>query len=98
MKSHSKAMTEWRDIATAPRDGTAVLCFGIHDHSPIDAQRGVKAGDHWWAIMLWDIWRAKAYADEDNRWVFAKDGATAWSKPTHWQPLPDPPSAGGEGG
>lgn len=58
----------WNPIHRAPRDGTAVLGYGKHTHSPADAQRGVKPGDHWWAIMLWDIWR------EPSRWVFSKDG------------------------
>jgi hypothetical protein len=74
-------MSEWQPIETAPKDGSAILCFGIHDHSPEDAQRGVRAGDHWWAIMLWDVWR------NPPKWVLAKDGSTTWSNPTHWMPL-----------
>jgi hypothetical protein len=76
----------WQPIETAPKDGTAVLGFGIHDRSPDDAQRGVLPGDHWWSIMLWDIWR------QPNRWVFAKDGTLTWSEPTHWMPLPEGPT------
>ena len=79
-------MSEWRPIATAPKDGTAILGYGVHDHSPADAQRGVKPGDHWWSIMVWDIWRTPCAS-----WVFAKDGHTVWSTPTHWMPLPTPP-------
>ena len=81
---------EWKPINTAPKDGSAFLAYGRHTHSPKDAQRGVKAGDHWWAIILWDIWRT----DEDSgrdAWVFAKDGKCTWSQPTHWLPLPSPP-------
>lgn len=88
----------WRDIATAPKDGTAVLGYGLHTGSPSDAQRGVKAGDHWWAIMLWDVWRHLVPAGwgDQSLWVFAKDGKPAWSLPTHWQPLPAPPADPGE--
>lgn len=75
----------WQPIATAPKDGTAMLGFGIHVESPADAQRGVKAGDYWWAIMVWDIWRTKV------QWVFSKDGKPTWSIPTHWMPLPPVP-------
>lgn len=75
---------QWRPIDTAPKDGTAFLAYGIHTGSPSDAQRGVKAGDHWWAIILWDVWRTH------NRWVFAKDGAPTWSEPTHWKALEPP--------
>lgn len=83
----------WQPIEAAPRDGNAFLAFGIHTRAPIDAQRGVKAGDHWWAILLWDVWRDEAYTAFDIRWVFAKDGAPPWSMPTHWMPLPEPPAA-----
>ncbi len=77
----------WRPIETAPHDGTAVLGYGRHDRSPTDAQRGVMPGDHWWSIMVWDVWR-----NPGASWVFAKDGHTVWSMPTHWMPLPEPPS------
>lgn len=77
----------WQPIETAPKDGSAFLAFGIHDHSPPDAARGVKVGDYWWAIVLWDVWRSS------NIFVFAKDGKGTWSYPTHWQPLPAPPRA-----
>lgn len=85
--------TAWQPIDTAPKDGTAVLGYGRHSHSPPDAQRGVKAGDHWWAIMLWDCWRHPDQAGwgERSLWVFAKDGKPIWSRPTHWMSLPEPP-------
>lgn len=77
----------WQPIASAPKDGTAILGYGRHVGSPPDAQRGVTTGDHWWSIMVWDIWRPS----ESHHWVFAKDGKWTWSDPTHWQPLPLPP-------
>lgn len=81
-----RASNSWQPIETAPQDGSAILGYGRHTASPPDAQRGVKIGDHWWSIMLWDVYRPKA------QWVFAKDGAATWSKPTHWMPLPDAPA------
>jgi len=83
----------WQPIETAPKDGSAVLGFGLHSGSPPDAQRGVKAGDHWWTIMLWDCWRHPDPAGwgEQSLWVFAKDGKPTWSYPTHWMPLPAAP-------
>lgn len=51
-----------RDVAEAPRDGNAFLAFGTHteesirrDDAPV--HKGIVAGDHWWAIILWDVWR-----------------------------------------
>ena len=74
----------WRPMVEAPRDGSAVLAFGIHDHTPPDAQRGVVAGDRWWAIILWDVWRG-------GGWVFSKDGAPVWSEPLRFMELRLPP-------
>ena len=82
-------MSDWRPIETAPRDGTAFLAYGVHNTSPPDAQRGVKPGDHWWAIILFDVWRKRS--DGGDCWVFSKDGKYTWSEPTHWMPLPEPP-------
>ena len=73
----------------APKDGTAILGYGRHTVSPADAQRGVMPGDHWWEIMVFDIWRPQEKGGQ--RWVFAKDGKPTWSDPTHWMPLPKPP-------
>ncbi len=83
---------DWQPIETAPKDGNAFLAYGIHTGSPPDAQRGVVAGDHWWAIILWDVWRpAVEWAKAPARWVFAKDGKPTWSEPTYWMALPEPP-------
>lgn len=77
----------FRGIEGAPKNGTAILAYGVHVGSPRDAQRGVEAGDRWWGMVLWDVWRG-------GGWVFAKDGAPAWSEPTHffrlYPPAPTP--------
>jgi hypothetical protein len=79
----------WRPIAEAKKDGFGILAFGIHDRdSPPGASRQVKAGDHWWAILVWDDWRDAAHGGE--RWVFAKDGAPAWSAPLYFVELTVP--------
>lgn len=82
----------WRPIERAPKDGSAFLAYGVHDRdAPAGASREVKAGDHWWGIILWDVWRGAP------KFVFSKDGAATWSEPTHWQPLlPPPPVKGGD--
>ncbi len=84
-------MMQWKPIETAPMDGTAILGYGRYIGSPSDARKGVIAGDHWWAIMVWSVWR-KYSLPQPGRWVFAKDGAKTWSAPTHWMPLPEPPA------
>ncbi len=72
------------DLSRIPRDGTGFLAFGIHTNRPPDAARGVKPGDYWWSILLWDVWRPP------SRFVFAKDGAPAWPGIVAWAPLTEP--------
>lgn len=80
----------WQPIATAPKDGTGILVYGRHvEDSPPGASRGVRAGDHWFGIVVRDVWSGR------DRWAFAKDGTTTWSEPTHWVEL-QPPSIEGE--
>lgn len=67
-------------IASAPRDGTGILAYGRH---VTDNGRSWSIGDHWWAIIQWDVWR-------DEKWVFAKDGRDLWGPPSHWAPLVPP--------
>lgn len=64
---------EWKDIQYAPKDGSAFLAYGVHT---TDNDRYWQEGDHWWAIILWDIWRG------NEKWVFSKDGSDVWSEPS----------------
>lgn len=79
---------------SAPRDGTAFLAYGQHpkDEPGMRFEDGVhvKAGDHWFAIILWDKWRP---APEGQRWVYAKTGEPTFSEPTHWCALSPPEGA-----
>jgi hypothetical protein len=67
----------WRPIETAPRGGTRVLVFDL-----IHGQRAA-------ALMT-------SLEDRDEQWVYARslsNSAVAFiCHPTHWQPLPAPPS------
>ncbi|MDF1506212.1 hypothetical protein [Roseisolibacter sp. H3M3-2] len=78
---------QWRLFSSAPRDGFGFLAYGHHDDPvPTDAGRGVRPGDHWWAILQFDIWR------EPHQFVFARDGAPAWPGAIAWTPLEPPTS------
>lgn len=75
----------FRPIAAAPRDGTGILAYGLHDRDDAPgAACGVRAGDHWFAILLWDRWR------EPHGWVFSKDGMPAWTPPLAFCDLEPP--------
>ena len=78
----AKPKEGWRDIASAPKDGTAILLYGP----------GVLNRDG----------RTSMYARAQHvGWAHDVDGHLLWytrdprvtCRPTHWRPLPDPPSA-----
>lgn len=77
----------WRPIETAPQDGFGFLAYGRHAADcPLPGANRWRKGDHWWAIVQWDIWR------EPHQWVFGKDGRPLreWGEPLLWQPLEPP--------
>ena len=73
---------EWRDIATAPKDGTHILGFNGDAMAAIYFHRNdpdmVVEGE-------WDLSEPGEHPTED-RW-----------EPTHWMPLPSPPGARAQG-
>jgi hypothetical protein len=70
------AMQGWQPIATAPRDGRAILVYipGSVGHA---VRQDVIA-------VYWSGWSG-------GRWETAWSGAKLMARPTHWMPLPDPP-------
>lgn len=95
-------MSEWLDIASAPRDGSPVLvCFD----KPVSA-----SGDAWtWhdadplRVMIARWWTSDPkICDEEDGWYapypeisHGYDGTDYFAirlSPTHWQPLPEPPN------
>lgn len=72
----------WRDIATAPKDGTPVLGYAedwIHDdYNPSGIRECFCDGDGFWQSPEWNNYQ-DVYETGDG-------------SPTHWQPLPPPPS------
>ena len=75
---------EWQTIETAPKDGTHVIGW-----FPEFGKAG-KARQ-----------TAPSYAENvywnGVEWSWVQDGDTPIHQPTHWMPLPAPPSEGGEG-
>jgi hypothetical protein len=78
----------WRPIESAPRDGTPVLIFGLwagEIHGPNSEPSifiAAYSGPHGdFTGYDWNVDGGDAYA--------------CWAKPSHWMPLPAPPSEGG---
>ena len=86
-------MSEWRDISTAPRDGTKILGFepdGLHGPT--------------YAVIYWYTQEPfPGYEPAENglfRQVFYGEAYSWWEgadyspfNATHWMPLPEPPES-----
>ena len=72
-------MAEWQDIASAPKDGTPILgASEVIDGLWVQTTVRWESGGDGY----WGLLVVGTYA-EDGEW---------W--PTHWMPLPEPPSNG----
>ena len=73
-------MTEWQPIETAPKDGTWIL--GYHPKE--------------WPIICWYmvcITDPMGNHYEHEAWHRMNGaGVSMFNSPTHWMPLPEPPS------
>jgi hypothetical protein len=110
--THNAAM-QWRDIASAPKDGTPFLALN-HDRevwvTRYDDSGRIMFRTHGrheprkFTIVKHngeDLLREdRAYAEENECW---QNNWTLWTRlyeftPTHWMPLPPPPTVGGTNG
>lgn len=73
---------DWRDISTAPRDGTRILAWVCTRDS---LRRGV-------ALICWFVENVPDYGDT---WVSSGGNPVDADAVRLWQPLPPPPTAKG---
>ena len=75
----SSALLGWRDISTAPQDGTEIIvlkrgCYG---------RPGGKYQAKWGKLADWYVWD----------WIIEGFGQGTWDTVTHWMPLPESPNS-----
>lgn len=77
---------EWQPIETAPKDGTSVLLGCDYD----------RLGKARVTLAWWDgKWLESQYWNEcEEEW----EDCTVQFRPTHWMPLPEPPTKGRDNG
>lgn len=79
-------MSEWQPIETAPKDGTTILIYGgtyFHDNDGswnADDSQLKHVTTAYFRRDGWCMGFGESYNDE------------IWAKPTHWMPLPTPPT------
>ena len=71
----------WNPIETAPKDGTKILVWTHHDDVEVSE----------WYVMNHDVYELN---DDDTYTKRTELIHAGWNSntPTHWQPLPEPPS------
>jgi hypothetical protein len=74
-------MSEWQDISTAPKDGSSVLCY-------IPLQTMSKPNGSRVLVLRWDDGE---YTKMGPQWLTDVYAFVPFS-PTHWMPLPAPPT------
>ena len=85
----------WRPIDTAPMDGTDILLAGNSIHSLSRVTVGHWAQDDECRTQVGDCGgecRCPEYEYWAPSWISWDGGFTTEYPPTHWQPLPDPPT------
>ncbi len=70
-------MSKWQSIETAPRDGALVLVCRVYESGIVEYAVASSNGDEW--RDMGDIGWAGMYGEGNQ--------------PTHWMPLPPPPTA-----
>lgn len=75
-------MSEWQPIETAPTDGTKILLYRIHTN--------IEVGEfYWFEREVFDPTSDGLYR---KRIQIYGQNWNATGRPTHWMPLPSPPS------
>ena len=83
-------MSKWRDISTAPKDGTEIIgCYFCkwddQDASFYGPWTMAWRNGKW--LPSWDGMRVVEHMSD-----FGTDYKTLDSNPSHWMPLPEPPN------
>jgi hypothetical protein len=86
-------VSEWQDISTAPKDGTAI--WVLFDGRPYlgycrPADPPLNESDMWFLKATFER-KSDRRSPDKIYGVYAFD-----VHPTHWQPLPEPPTQGSD--
>ncbi len=76
---------EWRDIDSAPKDGTWIRGY-FPDWASAEARQG-----HYQPGQMDTYWTGDCASDKYGRWQTPGRSSTDPYNPTHWKPLDPPP-------
>ena len=87
----------WQDIATAPKDGTAILVVDMNAPGPAAVIAHWGEHDAWGPDPAWLIGHGEDWPPRHRRVLREMEKAAAdlgiMPDPTHWRPLPAPGGA-----
>lgn len=68
---------DWHPIETAPKDGTCIMVYVPGDYANA------------YVVVQWDM---NEYSGECRGWLEAEGERWSAYEPSHWMPLPPPPT------
>lgn len=79
-KADTDDMSEWQPIETAPKDGSVIYLWDAHYRCRVT---GAKWDFHYWM---------NGVSQGEKSWGAGDRDGPFCGKPTHWMPIPSPPS------
>jgi hypothetical protein len=77
---------QWQPIETAPKDGTNIdIWIGRERRTDVRWRMSQDSPNRvWWCELAFDDWK--------DRWIWSNLAQEFSVSPTHWMPMPSPPT------
>lgn len=84
-------MSEWQPIESAPKDGSYMLLYFPEGARSLREDYDAQDWSEYEPAMMLGFWSGDNYPE--NEWTHDfYEGISFYGEPTHWMPLPTPPT------